>query len=276
MNTPFDPNTPAPGTPPTPAAPSFTTHRVDIQETAYTARISINPPLDVSALAELAHLLDTWNAPPGLKSLALDLTPCGSGANAANIEGVGSKGLLEGRQGRVRERALTVAQERALAALQRIRAPILGIAAGTIAPLGCILLSACDLLLAAEDTCFVREGGAGLAYHAAPARSGTIGAVSERISAHQAYRQGIVSWLVPTGQLRAETDRILALLLDKSAAALALAKRAFLLGVAQPTEPEQALEKIGELYLRELMATADALEGLNAFLEKRPPIWQEK
>lgn len=276
MNTPFDPTTPAPGTMPTPATPALTTHRTTLLEEPYTARISINPPLDVGALAELAHLLDTWQAPPSLKALVLDLTPCASGTNVANAEHTGGRGLLESRQGRVRERALTVAQERVLAALQRIRAPILGVVSGTVTPLGCILLSSCDLLLAAEDACFIREGGTGLAYRAVPARSGTTGALSERISAHQAYRQGMVNWLAPPGQVSAEKERILSLLLEKSAAALALAKRALLLGLAQPKEPEQALAKIGDLYLHELMATADALEGLNAFLEKRPPRWQEQ
>jgi cyclohexa-1,5-dienecarbonyl-CoA hydratase len=30
------------------------------------------------------------------------------------------------------------------------------------------------------------------------------------------------------------------------------------------------------LYLEELMATADAVEGLNAFLAKRPPKWEDR
>jgi enoyl-CoA hydratase/carnithine racemase len=273
MNTPSEPTTPAPGAP---AQPPLAAHRVQLQEAGQAARITIHPPLDAATLAELAHLLEAWETPASLKAVALDLTPCGSGANAAPGETADSKGLLESRQGRVRERAQMVAQERVLAAMQRLPAPILGIAAGTVAPLGCVLLSACDLLLAAEDACFLREGGAGLAYRAPPARAGTTSALPERISAHQAYRQGLVCWLAPAGQLAAETERILALLLEKSAAALALAKRAFLLGLAQPKEPEQALATIGDLYLRELMATADALEGLNAFLEKRPPRWQER
>ncbi len=276
MHTPPEPTTPSPGTTPAPAAPALNTHRFQLHEARQTARVSIHPPLDVGTLAELAHLLDTWHAPTDLKAFVLDLSACASVANAASADGAATKGLLEGRQGRVRERALTVSQERVLAALQRVRAPILGVVAGAITPLGCILLSSCDLLLAAEDTCFIREGGAGLAYHAAPVRAGTTGALIERLGAHQAYRQGLVNWLVPAGQLAAETDRILALLLDKSAAALALAKRAALLGLAQPKEPERALAKIGDLYLHELMTTADALEGLNAFLEKRPPTWKEQ
>jgi cyclohexa-1,5-dienecarbonyl-CoA hydratase len=31
-----------------------------------------------------------------------------------------------------------------------------------------------------------------------------------------------------------------------------------------------------QLYLRELMKTEDAQEGLNAFLEKRKPVWKNK
>jgi enoyl-CoA hydratase/carnithine racemase len=271
MTTPSEPT--AAGKTPPPTAPPVATQRVQLQEQGQTARVSIHPPLDVGALAELAHLLDAWQMPPALKALVLDLTPS---ATTASAESAGSQRMAESRQGRVRERALTVAQERVLAALQRVRAPILGVAAGTISPLGCIVLSACDLLLAADDACFVREGGAGLVYHAAPARFGATGALIERTNAQQAYRQGMVNWLAPSKSLPAETERVLALLTEKSAAALALTKRAFLLGLAQPKEPEQALAKIGDLYLHDLMATTDALEGLNAFLEKRPPRWKEQ
>ena len=35
------------------------------------------------------------------------------------------------------------------------------------------------------------------------------------------------------------------------------------------------LEKVERLYIDELMQTSDPLEGLDAFLEKRTPTWQE-
>src|SRR5690242_14095095 len=116
MNSPSEPTTPAPGAP---AQPPLAAHRVQLQEAGQTARISIHPPLHVATLAELAHLLEAWDMPTDLKAVALDLTPCGS-ANAATGENAGGKGLLESRQGRVRERAQTVAQERVLAAMQRL------------------------------------------------------------------------------------------------------------------------------------------------------------
>ena len=37
---------------------------------------------------------------------------------------------------------------------------------------------------------------------------------------------------------------------------------------------DERLEKVELLYLEELMKTADANEGLNAFLEKRKPAWK--
>ncbi len=273
MTTPSGTTTPPSDTPPIPAA--TTTHRVRLVEEAHVARLSISPLLDAATLAELAHLLETWNPPATLKVLVLDLTACANSISPPNAESAGGKGWLEGRQGRVRERALNVAQERVLASLNRVNAPILGVAAGIIPPPGCILLAACDLLLASEQALFVREGTTGLAYRVVPIHLGTTGAIPERVSAHQAYRQGIVNWLAPPGQLAAQTERILALLLDKSAVALSLTKRAFLLGLSQSKEPDKALERISALYLHELMATSDALEGLHAFLEKRSPVWED-
>ena len=36
------------------------------------------------------------------------------------------------------------------------------------------------------------------------------------------------------------------------------------------------LPAVEQLYLQELMATADAHEGLQAFLEKRTPVWRHR
>lgn len=271
MNISSESNTPTSGAQST----TVTAHRVVLHTETPLAYLYISPPLDAATLAEVTHLLDTWHVPTSLKALVLDLTACANGSTLPGTESGAGKPHLESRQGRVRERALTVAQERALAALSHIHAPILGVAAGTVPPLGCALFSCCDLLLATQDTIFVRESGALLAYRAPIGRLGTTGPMAERLSAHRAYRQGLVTWLTPPEKLQEEREHILALLKKQSATSLALAKQAFLLGQAHPHAPDIALEEIGRLYLHKLMATPDAVEGLHAFLEKRPPIWKE-
>ncbi len=258
-----------------PIPPTFPiAQRIHLREERQVACLRIHPPLDAATLAELIHILERWQRPEKLKALLLDITACGCSASPITESALG-KGTPESRQGRVRERALAVAMKRAQATIERMSAPILGVAAGNIPPPGSALLSSCDLLLAARDTIFLGEGGPFLPYRTRSSRPDQTGRMPERLSAYQAYRQGLVTWLAPAEQLSRETERILELLHSKSATTLALAKQALLIGLAHPRTPNTALKQIGELYLHDLMTTPDAVEGLRAFLEKRPPRWQE-
>jgi cyclohexa-1,5-dienecarbonyl-CoA hydratase len=63
-------------------------------------------------------------------------------------------------------------------------------------------------------------------------------------------------------------------LLGKSAAALALAVRAAREPFAELARAR--LDHVEALYLDKLMATKDANEGLNAFIEKRQPRWEHR
>src|SRR5690242_19336213 len=122
MSMPFGSEAAASGTQ-KPAPITAPAARIRLREEARVAYLSINPPLDATTLAELTHILDTWQAPADLNAFVLDLTTCVTSANPSGAEGTTDKKLLESRQGRVRERALAVAQERALAALSRIPTP---------------------------------------------------------------------------------------------------------------------------------------------------------
>ncbi|HEU5199627.1 MAG TPA: enoyl-CoA hydratase-related protein, partial [Ktedonobacterales bacterium] len=253
MSTPFGPEAAASGAQPTPSI-TIPAARIHLREEAPVAYLSISPPLDSATLAELTHTLETWQMPAHLKAFVLEMTNCAGSSSPASAEGAAKKRLEETRQGRVRERALVVAQERAQAALSRIPVPVLGVASGSVPPLCCVLLSCCDVLLAAQETVFVCEGNSFLAYRAPITRAGGTGALLERISAHQAHRQGLINWLAPADQLSHEMERILGMLRELSATSLALAKQAFLIGIAHPNAPEKALAEIGSLYLQDLMA----------------------
>lgn len=59
-----------------------------------------------------------------------------------------------------------------------------------------------------------------------------------------------------------------------SAAALRHAVKAARLPLVEAMK--ERISAVEKLYLEELMATGDAVEGLNAFLEKRPPVWENR
>jgi cyclohexa-1,5-dienecarbonyl-CoA hydratase len=95
----------------------------------------------------------------------------------------------------------------------------------------------------------------------------------ETIPAEEAVHLGLATRVVPDDALPAELDALLQRFRGLSAVALRLAKRALLTGAELGSE--RGLEPIEHLYLADLMNTADAAEGLSAFMEKRPPVWRD-
>ena len=77
---------------------------------------------------------------------------------------------------------------------------------------------------------------------------------------------GIVNKVVPFKELRAEVDQWCAELLQKSPTALALAKQSFNIDSEQRAGVAQFAHTALGLYY----GTEEALEGRNAFVEKRP------
>ncbi len=96
----------------------------------------------------------------------------------------------------------------------------------------------------------------------------------EMIDAHEALRLGLVSHVVESDQLEAKLREILARLGELSAPALEAARRALDLARGRPFA--DALARVEDLYLNELMKTEDAHEGVRAFMEKRKPVWRNK
>jgi cyclohexa-1,5-dienecarbonyl-CoA hydratase len=92
------------------------------------------------------------------------------------------------------------------------------------------------------------------------------------IDAAEAARRGLVTRVVE--DLEAETGACVARITSKSAVALAAARKALRLGADDPFA--EALARSEQIYRDELLPTADAAEGVRAFLEKRPPRWQDR
>lgn len=94
------------------------------------------------------------------------------------------------------------------------------------------------------------------------------------ISAREAFQLGLVNKVVKEEELDQETGAFAKPYLDLSAEVLRVTKRATVGGLRDDLEP--SLRFIEEIYLNKLMKTADAQEGLKAFMEKRAPVWKNE
>jgi cyclohexa-1,5-dienecarbonyl-CoA hydratase len=92
------------------------------------------------------------------------------------------------------------------------------------------------------------------------------------VSAREAKELGLVTRVVADGELSAAVDELLGNLRRLSATVLRMTRRELRRRVDADFEAE--LHLIEEYYLKELMKTEDANEGIRAFLEKREPVWQ--
>lgn len=83
---------------------------------------------------------------------------------------------------------------------------------------------------------------------------------------------GLIELVAPAQELEAAVDHWFdAHLAPRSAAALRYAAYALRTGARHHLA--QVLPELEDLYLNRLMRTKDAVEGIEAFIEKRPPVW---
>lgn len=147
------------------------------------------------------------------------------------------------------------------------------------------LALACDLIFAAADARFgLPEINLGVFPPAGsvllPLRIGAARAVPAIVTGESEgaavwHERGLVELVADAGELADAVDRWFDRhLAAKSAAALrhaAIAARSVL-----RTQLRTLLPEAERLYLQDLMRTHDAAEGIDAFLNKRPPVWQDR
>jgi len=91
------------------------------------------------------------------------------------------------------------------------------------------------------------------------------------LSAAEGLARGLVTEVFPIGAFDGRIEQRLAHLVGASRTALRLAKKA--LRTTGGIDTEEGVPAAIKVYLEEVMATPDATEGLNAFLQKRTPKW---
>jgi cyclohexa-1,5-dienecarbonyl-CoA hydratase len=160
-------------------------------------------------------------------------------------------------------------------------APVIAAVRGQCLGGGFELVLACDLIFAEESAQFAcPEIKLGVFAPAAsallPARIGQAAAArllltGDSLTAAQAADLGLAARVVASNLEDAVEHWLETDFLPRSPSSLGFACRASRLGMRRALD--QDLPQLESLYLRELMSTPDAVEGIRAFLDKRAPQW---
>lgn len=167
-----------------------------------------------------------------------------------------------------------------LVSLVSIPKPTLAVVQGPAVAGGLGLVLACDMVLAADGASFaLPEPKRGitaavvtplLVYRVGPGQAHRLLLGGAAISAEEAQQIGLCHATATASELATRTEALLHDVLSGSPEALAMTKRHLL--ATAGSELFEHLER-GMLVSAQARATADAREGLSAFLEKRPPCW---
>jgi enoyl-CoA hydratase/carnithine racemase len=160
--------------------------------------------------------------------------------------------------------------------------PVIAEINGMATAAGCQLVAQADLAVAADTATFAVSGvNLGL-FCSTPAvplsrvltkkRAAEMLMTGEFIDAGRALEWGLVNRVAPAGQLRETTLALCKTLIAKPRSALALGKSLFhrQLDMGLHAAYQDASNTIACNFMQ-----ADAQEGVQAFLEKRPPLWPQ-
>ena len=256
---------------------SYETILVDVRDGVAT--VTLNRPEARNALnATVIRELDTV-----LARLDEDAT-----SRVVVMQGAGDRAFCAGAdlKGMFRAGSILDAREQyaglahVLDAIPRMRIPVIARVHGYALAGGCGLAAACDVVIAADDAVFglpeIKLGLlplmvlAPILRTASPRRVLELVLTGRDLPAGEALDIGLVTRVVPRGDLDRVVGEITRTLASLSPATVALGKEAFYRALELPHG--QALAHMRDL-LTIVARSEDAQEGIAAFLEKRPPRW---
>lgn len=169
---------------------------------------------------------------------------------------------------------------RVMLALQRLPVPVIARVQGIATAAGCQLVAMCDLAVASREARFAVSGvnlglfcstpGVALSRNMPRKAAFEMLVTGAFIDAGEACRQGLVNRVAEPGELDAEVERLVAEIVAKPRAAIAMGKALFYRQIESGIAA--AYEDAGRTMACNMM-DAGALEGVQAFIEKRPPRW---
>src|SRR6202795_4067316 len=253
------------------------TSRVEIDVTVPIARITlINPPLNV---IDLPMMLELQQSLVEIESRSDISTIVFQGDARAFSAGVDIKAHLPDQ---IHE--MLTSFHAAIRAIVASRKVIIAAVRGACLGGGAELAVVCDMVYTAHDAswgfseiklgCYPPVAAVVLAMLIGQKRAAELILTGRQFSGDEAAAMGLATRSVAADELESVVERTLAELLLLSPVALAHAKKAIYAWDA--IHFDKGLARAEKIYLDELISTADAHEGIIAFLDKRTPKWTGK
>jgi len=165
--------------------------------------------------------------------------------------------------------------------VQSVPVPVIAAPHGIATAAGCQLVATCDLAIASDECRFATSGvkyglfcstpGVAVARNLGRKRSLEMLLTGRFIDAATAERWGLINRAVPREQLDAEVMALVNELAEVSRYALQIGKEGFYKQVESKQADAYAL--MAEAISCNAVAP-DGREGMNAFVEKRKPVWR--
>ena len=159
--------------------------------------------------------------------------------------------------------------------------PVIARVQGAAAAAGCQLVAQCDLAVASEAAKFTTPGvtwgffcstpGVAVGRNLQRKHAMEMLLTGDLVDAKQALEWGLVNRVVPAGELDAEVEKLARHIAAKPPATVAAGKRAF---YRQMDLGVEAAYTLASKVISSSFAHEEGKEGMQAFIEKRPPNWK--
>jgi enoyl-CoA hydratase/carnithine racemase len=178
-------------------------------------------------------------------------------------------------------RALFAQCTRMMRIIQSLPQPVIARVHGLATAAGCQLVATCDLAVAVEEAKFAVSGvnlglfcstpSVALSRNLRRKEAFEMLVTGQFISAAEAQERGLVNRVVPEQRLDEEIAELAAQIIAKPAVAIAMGKELFYRQLEMGTDA--AYQLAGQTMACNMMDDS-ALEGVQAFIEKRKPDWR--
>ena len=257
---------------------------LEITQRDAVTHLTMNSPERLNALSDellaaLQETLDTLAEDPACRVITL------SGAGKAFCAGHDLRQMQAMRQnedaGLAAFADLFARCTDVMMRIQSMPQPVIAQVHGIATAAGCQLVATCDMAVAAQGTRFGVNGVniglfcstpmVALTRNIAPKKAFEMLTTGDFISAERAEELGLINRVVPADAVEAETSALADQIAGKLGAAVKIGKRAFYDQLGMDTAAAYA--HTGGVMVENL-SNADTNEGMQAFIEKRPPNWK--